>query len=254
MISIHCFFFSAAIGFTEYLRSKILTGFPWNLWAYSTSSFNEILQIINLIGLYSYNLLVITFFTLPIIFFFKISSVKKTLISLTIILILLFLHIFGNYQINKNNKLLKSVENKTLVKIISPNFDLKYGLNKDEIEVRLKKLIRYSDPIKDKKTLFIWPEGVFSGYSYNEVAIFKELISRNFSKNHFILFGVNKLEKESGNFYNSMLIVNNNFEILQSYNKRKLVPFGEFLPFESLLSNFGLKKDYGRPWFFSQRF
>ena len=236
------FFFSAAIGFTEYLRSKILTGFPWNLWAYSTSSFNEILQIINLIGLYSYNLLVITFFTLPIIFFFKISSVKKTLISLMIILILLFLHILGNYQINKNNELLKSVENKTSVKIISPNFDLKYGLNKDEIEVRLKKLIRYSDPIKDKKTLFIWPEGVFSGYSYNEMTIFKELISRNFSKNHFILFGVNKLEKESGNFYNSMLIVNNNFKILQSYNKRKLVPFGEFLPFESLLSNFGLKK------------
>ena len=39
-----------------------------------------------------------------------------------------------------------------------------------------------------------------------------------------------------------MLIVNNNFEIVQSYNKRKLVPFGEFLPFENILNNFGLKK------------
>ena len=54
-----------------------------------------------------------------------------------------------------------------------------------EIEKRLKKLIRYSEPDKDKKTLFIWPEGVFSGYSYDEILIFKEMIKK-FSKNHYI--------------------------------------------------------------------
>ena len=131
---------------------------------------------------------------------------------------------------------------KYYVKIISPNFDLKYGLNQKEIEERFKKLIRYSDPDKKKKTLFIWPEGVFSGYSYNEILIFKKLISNNFSKKHHIIFGTNKLDPKFKNFYNSMLLVNSNFEIIQSYNKRKLVPFGEFLPFENLLNNFGFKK------------
>ena len=71
---------------------------------------------------------------------------------------------------------------KVFVKVISPNFDLKYGLNENDIEQRFKKLIRYSDPDKNKKTLFIWPEGVFSGYSFNEISIFKKLNLKNFSK------------------------------------------------------------------------
>ena len=39
-----------------------------------------------------------------------------------------------------------------------------------------------------------------------------------------------------------MLMINNNFEIVEGYNKRKLVPFGEFLPFENILNKFGFKK------------
>ena len=29
------FLFSAGLAFSDYLRAKIITGFPWNLWAYS---------------------------------------------------------------------------------------------------------------------------------------------------------------------------------------------------------------------------
>ncbi|MDA8618984.1 apolipoprotein N-acyltransferase, partial [Candidatus Pelagibacter bacterium] len=74
------------------------------------------------------------------------------------------------------------------------------------------------------------------------VISFKRLVSNNFSNKHLIIFGTNKLDIATGNFYNSMLVVNNNFDIVKSYNKRKLVPFGEFLPFENMLSKFGFKK------------
>ena len=234
--------FTAGLAFSDYLRSNVLTGFPWNLWAYSTIQINEILQITNLIGLYSYNLFVITIFTLPIIFLFKISKIKKIVSFIVIFFIIFSLYIYGNYEVNKNKKTLESVKEKIYVKVISPNFNLEYGLTDQEIEKRFRKLIKYSDPDQGKETLFVWPEGVFSGYSYNEILPFKDLILNNFSNKHYIVFGVNKLDPISGKFYNSMLVINNKLEIIQSYNKRKLVPFGEFLPFENIVSKLGLKK------------
>ena len=68
------------------------------------------------------------------------------------------------------------------------------------------------------------------------------MIKNNFNKNHLILFGINTLDETSGEYFNSLVVVNNNFEILHQYNKKKLVPFGEFLPFEKFLNKLGLKK------------
>ena len=65
--------------------------------------------------------------------------------------------------------------------MFSPNFKLEYGLSQKEIGKRLDKLIRYSDPKKNTKTLFVWPEGVFSGLSYDEILEFKDLFSNNFN-------------------------------------------------------------------------
>ncbi len=234
--------FSIGLSLSDYLRAIVFTGFPWNLWAYSTAWLNEVIQIVNLIGLYAYNLLIITLFTLPIIIVFSISFIKKFFYTLTWILTILFLFIYGNYEINKNRKFLDKIDKKAYIKIISPNFDLKYNLSLKEIEERFNKLVRYSDPDQNKKTLFIWPEGVFSGYSYDEILIFKNLISKHFSKKHYIILGTNTSDPITGGYYNSILMVDNDLKIIQSYNKRKLVPFGEFLPFENFFNNFGLKK------------
>ena len=234
--------FSGALAFSDFLRAKLFTGFPWNLWVYSVSWSTEILQMLNLIGLFAFNLIVITIFILPSIIFFKFKPAKKVFILLFTAMLIAILYIYGSFEINNNKNFLKTVDKKINVKVISPNFKLEYGLSINQIEKKLIKLIRYSEPDDAKKTLFIWPEGVFSGYSYSEILIFKDLIKKNFSNKHYIIFGINKLDENTGLFYNSLLLIDNKLEVMHQYNKQKLVPFGEFLPFENLLNRFGLKK------------
>ena len=236
--------FSFSLSLSDYIRGKILTGFPWNLWSYSLSWFTEILQIINLIGLFSFNLLTITIFTIPAILFFKYSKFQKMLILNLTIFSIFLLYIYGTFKININQGLLNYLnkDNKIYTKVISPNFDLEYNISEKQIEKKLIKLIKYSDPNFERETLFVWPEGVFAGFSFQEISQFKSLIENNFNENHYIAFGVNTFNNDNSNFYNSLVIVNHKFEIIQKYNKIKLVPFGEFLPFEKTLNKFGLKK------------
>ena len=73
------------------------------------------------------------------------------------------------------------------------------------------------------------------------ISQFKNLVSKSFTNDHSIIFGINTSTSNKKNF-NSLVMINNNFEILYQYNKKKLVPFGEFLPAEQFFNKFGLKK------------
>ena len=238
------FIFCASFSLADFLRSTLLSGFPWNLWAYSWSWLPESLQVLKIIGLYGFNLIVLTIFCSPALL---IKYKKKYNFIFVFILIIMFVsnYLYGSAIISKNdrhiNELYKDNNNLINVKIVSPNIDLKYNLSFDEVKVSLKKLIKYSEPDKNKKTIFIWPEGVFTGYTFEEISQFKNLVSKSFTNDHSIIFGINTSTSNKKNF-NSLVMINNNFEILYQYNKKKLVPFGEFLPAEQFFNKFGLKK------------
>ncbi|RPG96412.1 MAG: apolipoprotein N-acyltransferase [Candidatus Pelagibacter sp. TMED165] len=229
----------------DYIRSKIFTGFPWNLWAYSWVEHIEIIQLLNLVGLFGFNLLAISTFCLPLLLFM--GNKKRNLIIISFWLFLFFSnYIFGSISINRNNIELSEVKKKDdqiiKFKIISPDIDLKYNLSTIELEELINKLIRFSEPEKNLNTIFIWPEGVFTGYNLSDISEFDYLFKKNFSKKHRIIFGVSALGGEPSNFYNSLVLIDHNFQIINQYNKKKLVPFGEFLPFENILQKIGLKK------------
>ena len=65
------FLFSLIFGLLEYIRGFILTGFPWNLIAYSFSNHLEILNITSVIGTYGFNLICISLFISPAVFILR---------------------------------------------------------------------------------------------------------------------------------------------------------------------------------------
>jgi len=238
--------FSSSLAFMDYLRAKILSGFPWNLWAYTWSWKPEFLQSLSHFGFFTFNFFCIILYCTPLLLIFR----RKINFILFILFGFIFLgnYIYGSSVIKINNKNISKLKlnpaNSIHTKIISPNFDLKYNLSHADLRENILSLIRYSEPERDKKTLFIWPEGVFAGYNFEQIEEYKILFKEAFSENHLILFGSSTTRevKDNDETFNSLIIVNNKFEIMFQYNKIKLVPFGEFLPLENFLKNIGLKK------------
>ena len=238
--------FSSSFAFADYARAKILSGFPWNLWAYTWSWKPEILQSLFYLGFFSFNLLCIIIYCSPLLLIFK----KKFSFLLFFLIGLIFFgnYIYGSSVIEKNDKYLANLKvdpkKSIYTKIISPNFDLKYNLSNNDLAKNISNLIKYSEPDKNKKTLFVWPEGVFTGFDFEEIKQYRILFKEAFSKNHLILFGSNTTQEnlQKLNTFNSLIVTNNNLDIIFQYNKIKLVPFGEFLPYENILSKVGLKK------------
>ena len=126
------------------------------------------------------------------------------------------------------------------IKIISPKINVSRYFQNENPSVFISELINISEPNPSNKTIFIFPEGILSGIYFEDLKKFKNLFSNNFSKNHKIILGMNIYENEK--IYNSLLVLDSELNILDKYYKNKLVPFGEFLPFEKILSNLGFKK------------
>jgi len=107
----------------------------------------------------------------------------------------------------------------------------------------LEELIELSNPSLNDKILFLWPEGIIPNISQSELIEFKNLFDQKFNENHLLGLGINSQKIRNGKtkFFNSFSIYDNELNLLHSYNKVKLVPFGEFLPFENILKNIGLR-------------
>ena len=233
--------FSISLSVFEYLRGILFTGFSWNLISYSWSFSLESIQILKFIGTYTFNFLSILIFSVYFNSLWPIQFKKILINSFFLFIILISNYLFGKIII-KNAEFNQFDDFK--VKIVQPNIDIAKTWGIENEKRNLITLLNLSRVNKDEKTLIVWPEGMIQQTNPKDLYKYKDYFNKNFSKNHLIIVGLtnpsvlgNKI-----NFYNSLVVLNNNAEVVSVYNKIKLVPFGEFIPFENLLTKWGLKK------------
>ena len=231
--------FSILVGTSEFIRGYILTGFPWNLFVYSFSNSIGFIQALSIFGTYGLNLLCISFFLIPSIFFFN-KKLLDTFVSLILFIIFLSFFFIGNSRLEEKNKL-NDFENNFLVKVISSDIEIDRFYNLENEEDIINKLVEISSPKKNTPTLFIWPEGIVTSSYLKDIKKYENLF-KNFDDNHFILFGIKDIDSDDNDkVYNSLVLIDNRLNIKSLYYKNKLVPFGEFLPMENILRKMGLR-------------
>ncbi len=235
------FLFSLIFGIVEFLRGSILTGFPWNLIAYSFSNQIEILNITSIIGTYSFNLFCISLFSSPSIFILR-ENKKDVSICIAFLITTMSFYVLGSQNLQKfNNQEAKNLDYK--LRILSSNISIDRFYNNIDPILAIEELIEISSPKKSEKIIFIWPEGIIPGISQDQLKEYKWLFEDKFNENHLLAIGINSKEDKNKTikYFNSLSIFDYNLNTINSYKKINLVPFGEFLPFEKLLKSIGLK-------------
>jgi apolipoprotein N-acyltransferase len=159
--------FALFFGVFEFIRGSILTGFPWNLIAYSFVNHLEILSITSLIGTYGFNLFCISLFTSPSIFILR--ETKKDIAVCLVFLVMPFLFYLYGLSYKERFNSLDAINYEYKVRAIGSNISLdRFYSNIDPVSV-INELIDISQPNKDDKTIFVWPEGIIPDVSQEEL-------------------------------------------------------------------------------------
>ncbi len=229
--------FATSWVFFEYLRGMIFTGFPWNLVGYTTYDIPYFPQIASILGIYG-----VSFIFLLIIGFIWTRSIKSIIYSISLFCLC---YTFGYLHINNilGNHHEIDLKNDYEIIMIQPSIPQEQKMNRNYLFQNTNKCIELSQisnfNIKTKY-IIVWPEDSINCF-IEEAHEFRQYIAKNVCQNNdniFIISGADRREKN--NIYNSLFIFDKNGNILDFYDKKHLLPFGEFIP--DFLSKTPLKK------------
>jgi apolipoprotein N-acyltransferase len=226
----------------EYIRTYAFTGLPWGLLGYSQYSNLWFIQISDITGVYGVSFLIIlvnlTIASLWNKFFFSTHSLLVLGYSSILILGTLF---YGYNKINLvDEKILMAP--KTSISVIQGNIrqDQKWSASFKDGTIE-----KYSHLSKTTLTknpdLIIWPETALPFYYGldRDLSNRVDMLIRESKTNFLIGSPAYKREEDETLFFNRAFMLNRYSLVTGTYDKRHLVPFGEYVPMGEYLTFLG---------------
>ncbi len=240
---------AAALTFCEWLRGTVLTGLPWNALGYAFMPFPVMMQTSGLIGLYG-----VTFITVlcasvaGICVFGRYGPAVHMVRSFVAAMILMVMHVgYGAYVLSTApNEFQPDIR----LRIVQPAIDQREKWKPENEAAIMADYLSLSNTNKGPENAsvaafshVIWPESAFP-FILTQRRDHLASIGKLLPPTTILLTGAMRLD-DTGNqskVYNALYAINGNGEIVAARDKTQLVPFGEFLPFQSFLEELGIEQ------------
>ena len=252
------FALAAGLGLSEWIRGHAFTGFPWNGYGMVLVENDQSAQLASITGLYGLTIITIVIFASPATMIdsdsHKSGHALQTSLKLdsTIKAALALLCIFG-FGYVKLAYVQSSLDEKVKLRIIQPNLKLDASFSYENKDAIVKKYLDLSDRATSPTTTgindishLVWPESAFPFILEREPKII-QTISDALSDKTVLITGAARQEpsaspKQRGRYFNAIQFLTKDGLAEQHYDKKHLVPFGEYLPFAELFETLGLRQ------------
>jgi apolipoprotein N-acyltransferase len=225
----------------EYLRSHLLTGFPWALLGYSQYLNLSIIQIADITGAWGVSFLVVmvnvALYSVMsqelAVTSRKSGAITKIKILIIPVIVLLVVLGYGFYKLTTHNSKLTTGRS-IKIAVIQGNIPQEQKWQLDTKSFILKKYLVLSHmAAKDRPNLIIWPEAALPVILEAEPLYYEEVF--RFSQETSIPLLMGAVTLRGNAYYNSAVLVDVDNGLAQRYDKLHLVPFGEYIPLRKVL-------------------
>lgn len=239
--------FAVSLAAFEWLRGVLFTGFPWAAPGLASDGMGAVAQTASLWGMPALTLLIVLW---AVTWRFVLGVHSTRLHRVTAILIIATFPLcwaWGSYRLQQG--VVANVDGVN-IRIVQPNISQDIKWRDENVRAIFDQLLEMSAraaPDGKPATHIIWPETAVSFLIDESVGARAEL-AQLLGGSKTLMTGALRRDVnttgdgEADKVYNSVLTFNGSGAVVARYDKWRLVPGGEFLPFEWLLEPLGFRK------------